>query len=268
MRVLLSHLNTNRKSNMNDPFSTFLRKLLSSDETLKLFLADPVATGSDAGLSKAQWSVLRRVMVEASTASTNGYSVVRPLSGYRQAAKMLYNVMRQQSISALASPASCVGTISIAVSWGPDPANPGTSPFANIAVWQSAPVSGPTLISEIMDQIKNAHQPSSYSSQGPDFELTYTDDQQFEPKRIIGSFDIHGTTYSAPPQELTSHAPFWFWSINGYPNPHDSGSLGESYATKLVNPGDVVYWDCVAPGPQYGFPACAPTDGKHTQNLV
>ncbi|MEJ8561256.1 hypothetical protein QTO30_08490 [Yoonia sp. GPGPB17] len=253
---------------MNDVFSVFLRKLLSDDETLKRFLADPVKTGADAGLSKAQWSVLRRVMVEASTASTNGYSVVRPLSGYRQAAKMLFNVMRQQSISALTSPSACAGAISIAVSWGPDPTHPGMSPFNNIAVWQSAPMSAPTLISDIMDQIQSNHQLSTFSSQGPDFQLVFADDHQFEPKRIIGSFDIHGTTYTAPPQELTSHAPFWFWSINGYPNPHDSGSIGESYATKLVNPGDVVYWDCVAPGPQYGFPTCAPTDGTHTLKLA
>ncbi len=129
-------------------------------------------------------------------------------------------------------------------------------------------MTGPVLISDIMDQITSSHQLSVYSSQGGNFALSFVDDHQFDPKRIIGSFDIHGTTYTAPPQALTSHAPFWFWSINGYPNPHDSGSLAESYATKKVNPGDVVYWDCVAPGPQYGFPACAPTDGMHTQNLV
>ncbi|SIT83012.1 hypothetical protein SAMN05421665_1582 [Yoonia rosea] len=253
---------------MNDVFSMFLRNLLSDDTLLRKFLADPVKTGGNAGLSKAQWSVLRRVMVEASTASTNGYSVVRPLSGYRQAAKMLYNVMRQQSISALASPEACAGTVSIAVSWGPDPANPGQCPFQNIAVWQSAPVTGPVLISDVMDQISSSHQLSVYSSQGGNFALSFADDHQFDPKRIIGSFDIHGTTYTAPPQAISTHAPFWFWSINGYPNPHDSGSLAESYATKKVNSGDVVYWDCVAPGPQYGFPACAPTDGMHTQNLA
>lgn len=253
---------------MNDVFSVFLRKLLSDDEILRKFLADPVTTGGDAGLSKAQWSVLRRVMVEASTVSTNGYSVVRPLSGYRQAAKMLYNVMRQQSISALASPEACAGAVSIAVSWGPDPVHPGTSPFANMAVWQSMPMTGPALISDIMDQIKSSNQQSISSSQGANFPLIFTH-YNSGPNPFVDSFSVNdGTTYAAPPQEVTSHAPFWFWSINGYPNPHDSGSLGESYATKMVNPGDVVYWDCVAPGPQYGFPACAPTDGMHTQNLA
>ena len=100
---------------------------------------------------------------------------------------------------------------------------------------------------------------------------SYHDDPQFNPKRIISSFVILGATYTAPPQDRnTSKAPFWFWSINGYPNPNDSGTLGESYAnpTAIVHPGDIVFWDCIAPGANYGFGSCRESDGTHTMGLA
>ena len=252
---------------MNDTFSVFLRNLLSDDDLLKKFLADPVKTGAESGISKAHWSVVRRVLVGASTASTNGYSIVRPLSGYRQAVKMLYNVMRQQSLTALTSASDCSGgAVAIAVSWGPDVTNPGFHPFLNVAVWILQPVPTPISIATAMDEIKKSGEPSKLCTYGPNFQLDFEDEPSFNPKRIIQSFEIQNNRYYAPPG---NHAyPFWFWSINGYPNPHDSGTFGESYADAVLYPGDIAYWDCIVPDSKYGFPACPLTNGTHTQNLM
>ena len=255
---------------MNNHFSVYLRELLSNDDALKKFLADPITSSEAAKLTKAERSVLRRALAGASTVSTNGYAIVRPLAGYRQAVAMVYNVMRNQAISMISATTS--PGVNIAVSWGPDPSEPGNYPFRNIALWHS-PQTTPVTIATAMDAVRN--QNSIYSSTNTNFPLVYKDDPQFlsmhPPKRIISSFDIHGETYNAPPQDRnTSTAPFWFWSINGYPNPNDSGTLGESYAapTAILHPGDCVYWDCIAPGPQYGFKSCVKSDGAHTMGLA
>ena len=250
---------------MVNHFSVYLRKLLSDDDALKKFLADPISCGEAAKITKAERSLLRRALFGASTASTNGYAIVRPLAGYRQAVAMVYNVMRNQAVSMLQA-GTCSGVF-IAVSWGPYPSNPGISPFSNIALWHS-PQSGPVTIAAAMDAVKN--QNSYWSSTHTNFPLSYSDSSHFSPKRIIESFDILGNTYSAAPQDRsTSKAPFWFWSINGYPNPNDSGTLGESYAepTAILHPGDCVYWDCIAPGAKYGFRSCAQTNGMHAMGL-
>ena len=255
---------------MKNHFSVYLRKLLSDDDALKKFLADPIGSSEAAKLTKAERSVLRRALVGASTASTNGYAIVRPLAGYRQAVAMVYNVMRNQALSMMN--ATETSSVIIAVSWGPDSSNPGLHPFLNYAYWIS-PQTNSVTIAQAMDAVKN--EMSQYSSTNENFDLVYNDDQKFLPKRIIGSFDILGATYSAPPQNRnTSTAPFWFWSINGYPNPNDSGALGESYAdssadsSAILHPGDIVYWDCIAPGAQYGFGSCVESDGTHTKGLT
>ena len=51
----------------------FIPKLMSDDDTLKKFLADPTNGGQEYSITKAERAVLRRVTAHLSNKSKNGY---------------------------------------------------------------------------------------------------------------------------------------------------------------------------------------------------
>jgi len=233
------------------PFNNYLHRLMADPDALRAFLGDPIGQSDAHGLSKAERSVLRRVLAGASTASTNGYAIVRPLEAYQQGVRMLQNVMHRSMGAALAAGNAAANTL--VVYYGSDSRNPGTDPYANAEHFQG---SGDT-IADLMASIA-ANNPA----------LQYADASGFS-HPIIESFTINGAVYSAPPHDAaTSEDPFWFYSINGGPSPNTAGGISESYAEAKISPGDVVYWQVIAPGPDYGFQSCKPSDGTHTKALA
>ena len=55
----------------------FISKLMSDDDTLKKFLADPTNGRQEYGITKAERAVLRRVIAHLSNKSKNGYGIQR-----------------------------------------------------------------------------------------------------------------------------------------------------------------------------------------------
>lgn len=237
------------------PFDDYLGKLQGDDEELKAFLADPHAAGDKAGLSKAERATLRRVLMGASTASTNGYGIVRPLAAYRQGVRMLQNTLHRSMGAAMATAAGASNAMYVYYSG--DPANPSVGPYGNYVYYYGT---GST-IGELMQNIVKSGQSLIYA----DSTLSYPQQGPF-----IGSFTINGGVYDAPPPQTTQDKgiPFWFYSVNGLPGPNTSGGNGESYFNHAIKPNDVVYWQDIAPGPQYGFQTCDPSSGAHTMGLV
>ena len=235
------------------PFNSYLHLLMAEPDALRAFLGDPVGQADAHGLTKAERSVLRRVLAEASTASTNGYAIVRPLESYQQGVRMLQNVMHRSMGAALAAGNATANTL--VVYYSGNPSSPGTNPYAQAEYFHGSGDTIATLMASIAEsnpalQYANA---SGYPSDHP----------------IIESFTINGDVYTAPPHDAaTSEDPFWFYSINGKPSPNTAGSIAESYADAKISPGDVVYWQVIAPGPDYGFQSCKPSDGAHTKALA
>lgn len=237
------------------PMNEYLHTLLGNDEKLKHFLADPVGECEAHGLSKAERSVLRRVTTSASTDSTNGYAIVRPLEAYRQAIRMVQNVMHNNMGTALAAGANASNALYLYYSG--DPSQPTVNPYTNGAYYYGT---GST-IGELMENIVASGGGLSYA----DATGAYPD-----PGPFIGSFTVGGGTYNAPPPFTTEDddIPFWFFSVNGFPGPMNSGKNGQSYYDFAISPGDVVYWQVIAPSQDRGFQPCAPSEKVHTSGLA
>lgn len=242
------------------PFNTYLHRLQSDDSALSSFLADPIGESEANGLTKAERSVLRRVLVSASNNSTNGYAIVRPLQAYRQGVRMLQNAMHRNMGAAAAVVASgSVGgamtaspsdnTSTLLIYYGSDPANPKEQPYANGVHFTGT---GST-IGELLDSVvANNKDKLSYENST----IKYSD-----PGPFIGSFTINGNTYNAPPPPTGDQAgiAFWFYSINGRPGPHTLGKKPRaSYYDQTIDSHSVIFWQVIAPGTEYGFQACGP----------
>ncbi|MEO1731023.1 MAG: hypothetical protein AAFR64_09810 [Pseudomonadota bacterium] len=253
---------------MQTPFDTYLTKLMGDDDALTAFLSHPIESSEEAGLTKAERTVLRRVLIGASTNSTNGYAVVRPLSAYRQAVRVLQNVMHNNMGSALAAGAQ--GSAALVLYYSGNPADPGSYPYNNYLVWYGT---GST-IGELMSSISGSGAPDTTGQ----YKLVYTDSPVFlgQGKHIIESFTIGTAVYTAPPHDAsTSRDPFWFFSVNGRAvvsgskNPTAKyGGVGESYYDYPIVPGDTVFWQDIAPDMNYGFASCKPSTHNHAKALV
>lgn len=239
------------------PFHAYLHKLQSDDSTLKHFLADPAKAADEHGLTKAERSVLRRVLVGASTSSTNGYGIVRPLEVYRQGVRMVQNMMHLNMGSAHAAAAG--NSHALYLYYGSDPSEPGTGPYTNSHVYTGK---GST-IGALMKDI-------AASSAGGSAPLVYdTVDGKTGP--IVLSFTIDGAVYQLKPgQSGYDHLPFWFYTVNGKAGDPVAqyGADHESFYDYALPSNAVVYWQAIAPGSDYGFQACVKSDTTHTAGLA
>ncbi|MEL6942580.1 MAG: hypothetical protein AAFO82_07920, partial [Bacteroidota bacterium] len=85
----------------------YISKLLRDEDTLRDFLVDPIKAAEDEHeLTKAQRSVLRRVVANLSNNSTNGYGVVRSMDSYRRSIRLLQNVLHVERGAAVANSVS------------------------------------------------------------------------------------------------------------------------------------------------------------------
>ena len=73
----------------------YISRLMHDDGALQRFIEDPITEAEqDFGLTKAERSVLRRVVAHLSNNSLNGYSMSRTFSSYRRSLRLLQNVLK------------------------------------------------------------------------------------------------------------------------------------------------------------------------------
>jgi hypothetical protein len=231
-------------------FHHYLHKLQNNDCALKKFLADPSKASEENNLTKAERSVLRRVLVGASTNSTNGNGIVRPLAAYRQGVRMMQNVMHLNMGAALAKGAQ--NSHSLTLYYGMNPHKPGNMPYANSKMYTGEG----TTIGELMINI---------AQNSPEFVYNPTEGE------AILSFTIDGHLYYLEPGKSgVDHDPFWFYTVNGKAGGKHAefGADHQSYVNYPLKSGSAVFWQAIAPGPEYGFKACVMSDGEHAEGLV
>lgn len=226
------------------PFTKYLSKLNHDDDALKQFLADPIGEADAHGLSKAERAVLRRVVAMGSNGSVNGYSIVKPLAGYRQAVQMMQNVMHSNMGAVAAASAEAQHTMLVYIPTSADP----------YGAVQSFTGNGDT-IGALMDDI--------VASYGPErFDYTPTGGA------VVDTITVNGHVIDAPPTNKAG-VPFWFWSVDGKASPNTIHGTGaeKSYRDFSLDGLNTVVWQVIAPT-QRGFPACDLSDGAHTAGLV
>ncbi|MEO0777551.1 MAG: hypothetical protein AAF146_13375 [Bacteroidota bacterium] len=81
-------------ANSNSQLLNYIGHLMSNDDALHHFLADPITNAEKAGLTKAERAVMRRVVTHLSNNALNGYSITRDPSSYRRSLRLLQNVLR------------------------------------------------------------------------------------------------------------------------------------------------------------------------------
>lgn len=261
----------------------YISKLMSSDKELHNFLVDPVRAAQDEnGLTKAERSVLRRVLAGISNNSTNGMALVRTHDSYRRSLRLLQNVLhthgaKTASHHAASSDGDLEGLLTghvVYLYYGGNPSDPGFNPYGNYVTGYGVPPNNDNTVSGVLANI------TSWRDQnGNAVTVTYGcgatpgSDQGCKSGQYITWFDINGSTYFAlPGPSATSRAPFWFYSINGtavvptgnygydgYVNPYATyGYDGQSFQDfSLSNfPNSTIFWQCIAPDVRYGFQPC------------
>ncbi|MCA2745517.1 MAG: hypothetical protein EWV67_02900 [Microcystis sp. M_QC_C_20170808_M2Col] len=199
-------------------------------------------------------------MHSASTASVNGYRIARHLDSYTNSVRLLQNVLHNAVQGTVLNQSSHQNTLQIYYSG--NPSDPFTSPFGYSVTYYG---SGKT-IAELMINARDVNNnPVIYSNS----DIAYDPDVVPPGKSFIGRFTIPvgypgDGDYVAPPPATTEDKgiAFWFYSVNGGPGPMTSGINGESYSDYKINPGDRVFWQVIAPGPQYGFKSCGQKSAK------
>ncbi|MEM9337670.1 MAG: hypothetical protein AAGA66_03015 [Bacteroidota bacterium] len=264
---------------------TYISKLLSDDEALQAFLVDPVKAAEDENdLSKAQRSVLRRVVANLSTNSTNGYGVVRHLNSYRRSIRLLQNVLHVERgtavgnhLQAHAKGATTFIPVYIYYSGNPDQPgnNPGDSqPTVNPYQYYMLFHGSGDTIDAVMNSARDV-----YNNKLQEL-ITVSDNNPSHPSDDYGAGALTSVkvpdnypapgVYEAAPQDLGSRAPFWFWSLGGtaldpkryydYINPNAYyGSIGETFIGQPVGSGQAIFWQVIAPDVVYGFDSCEPS---------
>lgn len=247
-------------SKLND----YISKLMHNDKALKDFLVDPIQSAEDQhGLTKAQRSVLRRVITHLSNSSTNGYSLTRSLGSYRRSLRLLQNVMHVERGHATAVQAQgnddAATTHTIVIYYNGNPHDP-TAPNPYSFAMSSFTGTGET-IGDVMNNavdIYNNKLSSLITVDANGYLTTFTVPNQY----------IHpGTYYVALPTSLSDNDPFWFYSVNGtalnssqnYMNQYASfGYAGQRFTDySLKNfPNSTIFWQVIAPDPAYGFQPC------------
>ncbi len=263
------------KSNSN--LLNYIEHLLDegNESALRRFVVDPITDAEGKhGLTKAERAVLRRTVAGLSNNSVNGYSIDRALSSYRRSLRLLQNVLHNvgTKMAMDAMPEQDASYYYALVLYYPN-SNPnvannytchdqnyldeyGGGSYQNSQVYYVYLNSPQASMLDVMNAMR--------TQAGLNFS---TDD----PQTVVNAFTVGGNTYTAnlhfqdgtvnPCYDLetnpNAHNVFWFWTINGGP-----GTQSESFATKIVNSGQTIYWQLIAPCGNSGFVCCH----AHPQN--
>lgn len=239
----------------NQTLDQYIGKLMSDDDELKKFLADPSNGGLEHGISKAERAVLRRTVASLSNNSKNGYSVQRDYGSYRRSLRLLQNVLHQHAshhavgqVSLLnAEPQGAVGyapneaatqndieqSLSFHVYFTGQPETSPGAPYNNPALAYTehvkfTGVSKDGTLGSAMQFPNPAPTGTSFTSQpvivqaqDNDYKLLTYNAVKRESHWFIESFTLNnldGTSakvYNLPYQDPTEHDPFWYYSLNG-----------------------------------------------------
>jgi hypothetical protein len=281
-------------SNSNSNLLNYIALLLRDDDALRTFLIDPVTEPENThNITKAERAVLRRTVFHLSNRSLNGYTIARHFGSYRRSLRLLQNVLHnvgskmvQDAHIAAAGPAlgqaqteagtqnadvggyrfSVIYNLPIAVTGPVDftaktnayveqPQYGGPYAISTPAYTVSLPTPNPT-IQQVMDAVNRA-----YFGYMP-YETVNIGGELYVSALIPLSTYAITADLSNPAYTPSSDYVFWFWSINGRANPSTGGSLGESFASRRLNPNDTVFWQLIAPDAEYGFQPCTATEGN------
>lgn len=281
-------------SHSNSNLLNYIALLLHDDDALRTFLIDPVTEPENIhNITKAERAVLRRTVFHLSNRSLNGYTLTRHFGSYRRSLRLLQNVLHnvgskmvQDAHIAASVPApglaqneagakedaaaayrfSVIYNLPNAGANGPVDFTAKTNAdvdrvggpyaFSTPAYTVSLPIPNPT-IQQVMDEVNRVYfgyMPYKTVNIGGQFYVSAL----IPLSTYAITADLSNPAYSQPGADYV----FWFWSVNGRANPSTGGSLGESFASRRLNPGDTVFWQLIAPDARYGFHPCSPTEGN------
>jgi len=268
----------------------YIKKLMSDDRALQGFLANPIKAAEDEnGLTKAQRSVLRRVVANLSNNATNGYSIVRHLDSYRRSIRMLQNVLHMERGASPAlygselaeGAATSSYQLACYLYYPTDPGDtwptPNPQAYANYLFFTGTTTNSNLTVDEAMQVLTLGYGPASGTCL-LDLATVVTGVHGVP---VVTAFNIpHGYLdaglYTAVPGVPgQSNKPFWFYSFNGTARPGAPYYGGEyfSYGSSQTGLDQVfplrpsgytnyLYWQIIAPEPSYGFQSCVPTTAE------
>lgn len=260
----------------------YIQKLLIDDNALSQFIQNPLVSESAYGLTKAERSVLRRVLIHLPATARSGFSGSRDLSSFRRSLRLVQNVLHNSSTAIHANVLSATSDIEASVlpeaasqnggvfymyvyypNGGSDDytcqtnaaVNNHGGPYSNYRYFQIVFGSGATSVERLLLGASQAFPNNiSYQTVNGANGLPYVSEINIDGNAI--SADLSNVCYdiSKNPQ---ADAAFWFYSINGTPNHGGtSGMDGMSFRNYPLNSGDVVFWQLIAPDQTYGFQPC------------
>lgn len=260
------------KSNSN--LLNYISLLMHNDDALHAFLADPIQAEENHGITKAERAVLRRTVAHLSNNSKNGYSVSRHLGSYRRSLRLLQNVLHnvgsKMTQDAMAHPEASEDSYSFSMIFNfPNDISSGPTDFTfktNADVekvggpyaW-STPVYTVTLdnpsptVQEVYDAVNEKY----FATPVMPYETVEINNAPYV--SAITPLGVYPVTADLSQYTLDDDYVFWFYSINGRADGNitgNSGTIGESFATKTLNAGDTVYWQLIAPDAEYHFLPC------------
>ena len=285
-------------ANSNSQLLNYIGHLMSNDDALHHFLADPITNAEKAGLTKAERAVMRRVVTHLSNNALNGYSITRDPSSYRRSLRLLQNVLRHVGAKMLQDHQQMLGHV--APELVRSEADPTDSNTYTLEIYLPDTTGGEYYLKTNRD-IGNAYAVPvgpfsvSMSSDSPTiyevmeaaksmypgtFDFAYTADSNGN--NSVSSFTYNGNTYTVDlnnPQYVDDYDPtkqnpnnsegryaFWFYSINGKAGQTDGSQYAPNVTaneTKFfdsykLSPTDHVIWQLIAPDSSYGFQSCNP----------
>lgn len=272
------------KSNSN--LLNYLSLLLSNDEALQRFIADPISDAEQKyGLTKAERAVLRRTVSGLSNNSLNGYSIARELSSYRRSLRLLQNVLHnvgsKMAQEALANwPGGGPGPVffpyTVIVNYPNVNANTDFTcktnadvkgyggPYANPTSPFTVNLTPTSTIGEVMAAVAKQYGLRYETVENPAGQSFVS---AFEVGGFMISADLSNPCYALPTpgERFVNNNVFWFYSINGKPNTSQSvghythqnfGNDGQSFWDYSVKSKDTIHWQLIAPDQAYGFLPC------------
>jgi hypothetical protein len=259
------------KSNSN--LLNYINLLMHDDGALRAFLINPIQAEENHGITKAERAVLRRTVAHLSNNSKNGYSVSRQMGSYRRSLRLLQNVLHhvgsKMTQDAMATP-DAEGSYSFSmIFYFPNDVSSGPVDFTKKTNADVEKVGGPyawntptytvTLdnpnptVQEVYDAVNDTY----FSSPVMPYETVEIGGNPYV--KAIVPLSTYAITADLSQYTTSDDYVFWFYSINGKADGNisgNSGTIGESFATKTLNAGDTVFWQLIAPDEEYHFLPC------------
>jgi hypothetical protein len=270
----------------------YLQTLLSDDRALEQFIKDPLVSESpEFGLTKAERSVLRRVVIHLPPTAKSGFSGARSLSSFRRSLRLIQNVLHHSSTAVHANLLSATSKAEAVVTKNFSQANADVN--AKKLSSASSQNGGVFYLYVYFPSggsynYTNATNADVNQQGGPyanyrSFQIVFGEGATTVERLLLGAsqafpnnisyqtvngtgglpyvseITIDGNSIAADLSQynLSDDFVFWFFSVNGKPN--QAGATGMnagSFRNVFLNSGDTVFWQLIAPDATYGFQPC------------